>query len=177
PRSAERTSYRDHTHRGGPEAACPVDDCGHSARSAHRSYCRSRPFLALTPRNDRKRMHIRLDESRRDTRRFCARTARPLRLLLAGAVLAGSLTLAPSAALASKLGSDRVGGYKVSSSRIATSTAPDITAKSGALVAGNRVLWSRKLDAQRAMASTTKIMTALVVLENCSLKETVKITK
>ncbi len=122
-------------------------------------------------------MQSRSHKGHRDTRPLSARMTRSLGLVLACALLAGSLSFAPSAALASKLGSDRVGGYRVSSSRIATSTAPDITAKSGALVAGNRVLWSRKLDSQRAMASTTKIMTALLVLENCGLKETVTITK
>lgn len=122
-------------------------------------------------------MRLRSHSNRTAARCCSAYATLLLRLVLAGSVLAGSLTVAPGAAFASRLGSDRVGGYRVSSSRIATATAPDISARSGALVAGNRVLWSRKLDVQRAMASTTKIMTALIVLESCSLKESVRITK
>jgi D-alanyl-D-alanine carboxypeptidase (penicillin-binding protein 5/6) len=56
--------------------------------------------------------------------------------------------------------------------------APDITARAGALVGtGQRILWTRRYESQRAMASTTKVMTAIVVLENCSLDETVRITR
>lgn len=40
----------------------------------------------------------------------------------------------------------------------------------------NTVLYSKNSDSKRKMASTTKIMTATIVLENCSLNEKVKIS-
>jgi serine-type D-Ala-D-Ala carboxypeptidase (penicillin-binding protein 5/6) len=40
-----------------------------------------------------------------------------------------------------------------------------------------RILWARDADRERAMASTTKIMTAIVALENASLDEQVVITR
>jgi D-alanyl-D-alanine carboxypeptidase (penicillin-binding protein 5/6) len=48
--------------------------------------------------------------------------------------------------------------------------------KAGALVTGDgRILWSRGLDSKRAIASITKIMTAIVVIENSEPDEKVKI--
>ena len=40
-----------------------------------------------------------------------------------------------------------------------------------------RVLWQKNINDKRAMASTTKIMTAIVVLENVSLNDIVEISK
>lgn len=100
------------------------------------------------------------------------------RTLLATAVLAGSIAFAPLPAVASRLSTDRVGGVRLSSSQVATSTAPDITARSGVLVgSGGQVLWSRKSRTKRPMASTTKLMTALLVLENADLDETVRVSR
>ncbi len=39
------------------------------------------------------------------------------------------------------------------------------------------IIWGKKENEKRAMASTTKIMTAIVVLENSNLNETVTISK
>lgn len=100
------------------------------------------------------------------------------RSLLATAVLAGSIAFAPLPAVASRLSTDRIGGIRLSSSQIATSTAPDITARSGVLVGSDgQVLWSRKARTKRPMASTTKMMTALLVLENADLDETVRVSR
>lgn len=100
------------------------------------------------------------------------------RSLLATAVLAGSIVFAPLPAVASRLSTDRIGGIRLSSSQIATSTAPDITARSGMLVGSDgQVLWSRKALTRRPMASTTKMMTALLVLENADLDETVVVSR
>ena len=100
------------------------------------------------------------------------------RSLLATAVLAGSIAFAPLPAVASRLSTDRIGGIRLSSSQVATSTAPDITARSGLLVgADGQVLWSRKSRTKRPMASTTKMMTALLVLENADLDETVRVSR
>lgn len=40
-----------------------------------------------------------------------------------------------------------------------------------------RILWGKEQDSKRKMASTTKIMTAIVVLENANLNETVEVSK
>jgi len=40
-----------------------------------------------------------------------------------------------------------------------------------------KVIWGKNEDEKRAMASTTKIMTAIVVLENCNLSDTVLVSK
>lgn len=41
----------------------------------------------------------------------------------------------------------------------------------------NEILWGKKEDERRPMASTTKIMTAIVVLENGNLKDIVQVSK
>ncbi len=73
---------------------------------------------------------------------------------------------------------DRVGDYEVSSAPSAVAAAaPDVVLKAGILSTGDgRELWSRDADVARAMASTTKIMTAVVVLENTSLDDTVAVS-
>lgn len=107
-----------------------------------------------------------------------SRLVRTLNLFVATTVLAGSVAFAPAQALASKRDSDRIGGVKLSSGSVSKSKAPDINARSGIIVTSTgRVLWSRKAGTERAMASTTKVMTALLVLENCKLTDTVKITR
>lgn len=55
--------------------------------------------------------------------------------------------------------------------------APDVSLGAGVLVTPDgRELWSRAAGQRRAMASTTKIMTAVVVLENTSLEDTCTVT-
>ena len=39
------------------------------------------------------------------------------------------------------------------------------------------IIWGKNQDSKKAMASTTKIMTAIVVIENCNLNDTVIISK
>jgi D-alanyl-D-alanine carboxypeptidase (penicillin-binding protein 5/6) len=103
---------------------------------------------------------------------------RSLRATVAAAIVATSLSLAPTPAQAVRLSSDSIDGVKLSSGRIDKTEAPDIDAKSGVLVdSSGRVLWARKAGTERPMASTTKIMTALIVLERRKLTEKVKITK
>lgn len=60
-----------------------------------------------------------------------------------------------------------------------TPTEPVTAAQSAVLmdVESHRVLYEKNADVQLAMASTTKIMTALVVLENCDLDEVVTVAK
>ncbi len=55
--------------------------------------------------------------------------------------------------------------------------APAISAASAVLIAENgEIIYEKNADAQKPIASTTKIMTAIVVIENCELDETVEIT-
>lgn len=56
---------------------------------------------------------------------------------------------------------------------------PNVAAQGAALIDGKtgRLLWGRNAEEPLAMASTTKIMTAVLVLENCDLEETVTVSK
>ena len=56
---------------------------------------------------------------------------------------------------------------------------PSVAAKGAALIEGKtgRLLWGRNAEEPMAMASTTKIMTAILVLENCEMDEIVTISK
>lgn len=93
------------------------------------------------------------------------------------AVVVASL-LAPGIALGAPNLSDTVDGTRASQRGVGATALPDVTMKAGALVDGDgRVLWSRNADQRRAMASITKIMTAVVVLENAQLDERVTIPK
>ena len=86
------------------------------------------------------------------------------------------LSLAPARARAVSLPSDTIDGVPVSTLGAARNAAPDVALKAGVLVdADGRVLWARQEDARRAMASITKIMTAVVALESGSLDEMVMV--
>ena len=88
------------------------------------------------------------------------------------------LLLHPSAALAQRAPSDEISERPLSTSRSAARLAPDIDAASGILITDDgRVLWSRRPDAQRPMASTTKMMTALLTLKAGALDDTVTVSK
>ena len=56
--------------------------------------------------------------------------------------------------------------------------APSISAHSAILIEAStgEIIWSRNADEKRHMASTTKIMTALVAIENCDVTKTVTIS-
>lgn len=83
-----------------------------------------------------------------------------------------ALTIAP--ALAKVAQTDLVGGVGYQALGVPAAAMPDVTMKAGVLVTNDgRVLWSRNADDERAMASITKIMTALVVLDNAKLDEVV----
>jgi serine-type D-Ala-D-Ala carboxypeptidase (penicillin-binding protein 5/6) len=84
--------------------------------------------------------------------------------------------LAP--AYAAILASDSVDGVPVSQLGAIRQAMPDVKLKAGVLVDGDgRVLWSRQPDADRSMASLTKIMTAVVALENTQLTDTVLVPR
>lgn len=96
-------------------------------------------------------------------------------LLLCVILLLGSLGSAAAVAQPD----DLIGDFAVSELPAEfAAKAPDIGAAAGVLMTEDgRVLWARDADRERAMASTTKIMTAIVALENGSLDEQVQITR
>ncbi len=107
--------------------------------------------------------------------------ARDIRPWFAAVVLVATLgasVLAPSVALASRAGSDTIGGVRLSSGEITQTLAPDVAFKSGLLLSADGLeLWGRSPASERPMASITKVMTALLALENDGLDDTVTISK
>ena len=86
--------------------------------------------------------------------------------------------LAPTAALAAVVDGDFVGGVKLGDAPALRASAPDLYVPSGMLTTiDGRELWARDPEARRAMASTTKIMTALVVLEHAGMNDEVVVDK
>lgn len=57
----------------------------------------------------------------------------------------------------------------------AVSSAPAVSAKSSIVTSGGAVLYEKNPDIRLPMASTTKLMTAIIALESCSLDEPVEI--
>jgi D-alanyl-D-alanine carboxypeptidase len=92
-------------------------------------------------------------------------------------LLTVAIALGPAPALAERLPEDEIAGTPLEESQL-TSAAPDIDAAAGAIVAPDgRTLWARCSGDQRAIASVTKVMTALIVLEETDLDETVTISE
>ena len=56
---------------------------------------------------------------------------------------------------------------------------PDLNSRACVVIdrKSNIILYGKNENEQRKMASTTKIMTSLIIIENCDLKETVEISK
>ncbi len=83
--------------------------------------------------------------------------------------------IAPADAVAAPL--DRIGGTAVGDSPALAAVAPDVDMPAGVLrTLDGRALWDRDADAERAMASTTKIMTALVVLDRAGMEDLVTVS-
>ena len=99
--------------------------------------------------------------------------------ILAGAALVVSAgALAPQRVHAAVMDNDMIGGVKVGKGAAMRSKAPDLSIPSGILMTmDGRVLWARDPNARRAMASTTKIMTAVVALEKAGIEGTVTVDK
>ncbi len=93
--------------------------------------------------------------------------------LVAVVLVAAMLSLGvPAGALADIKGTDYVGSTTVTDRDLTIAEVPTINAKYGILVdEDGNVLWSRECDTQSAMASITKVMTAVVVLENAKLDD------
>ncbi len=81
-------------------------------------------------------------------------------------------------ASAAVLDADYVGGVRVVDAPALRSKAPDLSVPAGVLsTMDGRELWARNPDSRRAMASTTKIMTAVVVLERVGLDSIVTVDR
>lgn len=93
-------------------------------------------------------------------------------------VVACTMLQAAPVAHAAVLDNDRVGAVRVASSEALRAAAPDLSIPTGTLeTMDGRLLWARDPDSRVAMASTTKIMTAVVALEHSGLDETVTVDK
>ncbi|MDO8848442.1 MAG: D-alanyl-D-alanine carboxypeptidase family protein [Coriobacteriia bacterium] len=72
---------------------------------------------------------------------------------------------------------ESVGGVSIDADPALAAAVPAVSMPAGVLrTADGRTLWDRDAGAERAMASTTKIMTALVVLDRTELTERVTVT-
>lgn len=97
---------------------------------------------------------------------------------IAALTLVSFLTLPVSPVRAVVYGTDVVGDRAVGSDATLRRGAPDLACPAGILeTADGTVLWAREADDRRAMASTTKIMTAVVVLEHARLDEVVTVRR
>ncbi len=100
------------------------------------------------------------------------------RLFIALAVAACATFSVVSAASAQVLRSDRVDGRSAKEIGLPKAAMPDVTMAAGALITEDgRVLWSRRSTDRRAMASITKVMTAVVAMENGSVDDLVTIPR
>ncbi|NTU70848.1 MAG: D-alanyl-D-alanine carboxypeptidase [Coriobacteriia bacterium] len=81
-------------------------------------------------------------------------------------------------AVAKPRSSDLVDGRTAAARGLAIGALPDVSMEAGLLSdADGRVLWSRRAGERRSMASITKIMTAIVVLEKAKLDEVVTVPR
>ena len=84
--------------------------------------------------------------------------------------------LFPQGAFAVVKATDQLDGQQWKTFDISADVMPDVGMSNGALVTSDgRILWSRGLDKKHAMASITKIMTAIVMIENSEPDEKITI--
>ena len=92
--------------------------------------------------------------------------------------VATALLAMPSNAMASVLETDQVQGKTYADLGIDQSRFPDINAPRGILIdSDGNVIWSRSADEQTKIASTTKIMTAIVALESSDQSATITVSQ
>ena len=97
--------------------------------------------------------------------------------VLLSAALSATLLLSPTAVFARTLSTDTIVGITLEESGLEQS-APDVEVAAGLVLdAEGRVLWARSASDTRAMASITKIMTALLTLENADPNDIVTISE
>lgn len=103
-------------------------------------------------------------------------TVRSLRAVIALATAVALQSGLAPAVSATVLDGDYIDGVKVADRPDFRETGPDLYIPAGQLsTIDGRELWARDPESRRAMASTTKIMTAVVVLENAGLDEVVTV--
>jgi serine-type D-Ala-D-Ala carboxypeptidase (penicillin-binding protein 5/6) len=101
-----------------------------------------------------------------------------IRLALAAALALSHLVQPLATAGAAVLDNDYVGGVQVRAQESLRASAPDVSMPTGVLsTMDGRELWARDPTARVAMASTTKIMTAVVVLERAGLGDMVSVDR
>lgn len=84
----------------------------------------------------------------------------------------------PSNAMASVLDTDRVQGKTYTDLDVEQSKFPDIAAPRGILIdSDGNVIWARSADEQTKIASTTKIMTAIIALENSDTNTVITVSQ
>lgn len=84
----------------------------------------------------------------------------------------------PSQALAVVGAQDSVGTVPYTQAGVTKELMPDVSMNSGILTTSDgRVLWSREPDMRHSIASITKLMTALVAVENGNLDDVVTVPK
>lgn len=87
-------------------------------------------------------------------------------------------TFLPDTAAAEVLSSDRLDGRSRAELQVPADALPDVSMKAGALVSEDgRLLWARRAQDRRAMASITKVMTAIVAIENSDPDDLVRVPK
>lgn len=102
---------------------------------------------------------------------------RALARSLAAITVSLLLALAPVPAQAQVLAADRVDGRSASELGIPKAAMPDVRMAAGVLVTEDgRVLWSRAASDRRAIASITKLMTAIIAIENGEPDDPVTVT-
>ncbi len=99
-------------------------------------------------------------------------------LCVAAALVVVLACVSPDGAWAAVRSSDRVGGTSYLELGLPKAAMPDVSMQAGALVTSDgRVLWSRDSNKSRAMASITKIMTAVVAMENSQPDDVVRVPR
>ncbi|MGI6221879.1 MAG: D-alanyl-D-alanine carboxypeptidase family protein [Coriobacteriales bacterium] len=101
-----------------------------------------------------------------------------VRIALLVAVAAAVCLTLPAGAQAEVYDTDMVGTIALSQNAQVKEEAPDVVAGYGGLVTSEgKILWARDINAKVPMASTTKIMTALVVLEQGALDDRITVSE
>jgi len=101
----------------------------------------------------------------------------PVRTRALAALLTLLIIAVPATSGAAPDTSDLIGGRSVVAEPLLEQNAPEVGMSAGLLsTSDGRSLWERRADDERAMASITKIMTALVVLEGAELDEMVTVS-
>ncbi|MBE6468643.1 MAG: D-alanyl-D-alanine carboxypeptidase [Coriobacteriaceae bacterium] len=96
--------------------------------------------------------------------------------LLAALSLAAGLVCLPVPAFASRLDADLICGTAASTGAFAESDLPDIEAKASIVVGQDgTVYFEREADTELKIASITKVMTAIVALENADVTDTITV--